>query len=117
MLSLRPRSARSRFYAVATVIGIVVPNVMLVVYFSRSGASTSQYFRDWFGTVPASQIALDLTIAGLTFLVWSFWESRRLGVKLWWLVIPATLLVGFCLAVPLFLYLREQQMPPTRDSG
>src|SRR3954469_16750013 len=94
-------------------IGFVVPNVMLAIYFSRDDSTTSHYFHDWFGTVPASQISLDLAIAGVTFLVWCFWEARRLGLKLWWLVIPSTLLVGFCLAVPLFLYLREQQLSAT----
>lgn len=113
LTSLKPRSNRSLFYGVATLVGFVVPNVMVAVYFSGAHASVWQYFRDWFGTLPASQIALDLTIAGLTFLVWSFWESRRLGIRLWWLVVPATMLVGFCFAVPLFLYLREQHMSAT----
>lgn len=107
-LRCKPASGRSWFYAVVAAIGLIVPNVMLAIYFSRPGSSTSQYFRDWFGSVPASQIALDLLIAGIAFLVWSRWEARRIGITLWWVVVPATFLVGFCFAVPLFLFMREQ---------
>jgi hypothetical protein len=34
-------------------------------------------------------------------------DARRLGVRRWWLVLPAAFLVGLSLALPLYLYLRH----------
>jgi Terpene cyclase DEP1 len=40
-------------------------------------------------------------------------ESGRLRINHAWLAIPATLLVGVSLGLPLFLYLRELQLERT----
>lgn len=94
----------------ATVVGFVAPNVILVEYFARNGTSFGQYFGDWVGTLPATQLTVDLGICAVVFIVWSWWEGRRIRLRAWWVTIPATFLVGLCLAVPLFLLLRERTL-------
>jgi hypothetical protein len=37
-------------------------------------------------------------------------EGPRAGVRRWWLFIPATLLVGLCFGLPLFLLPRERAL-------
>ena len=91
-----------------TVAGFIVPNVMLGVFIADEGLDVSLYFEKWFETLPSAQLVADLLIAFLALVVWAAWDGRRHGVERWWVVIPASLLVGVCFALPLYLYLREK---------
>lgn len=110
-------SWRERTLLALTIVGFVVPNTMVMLFAARHGLTFDGYFRPWFGSLPAAQLALDLGIAFVAFALWAAWEGRRLGMRLWWLPVPATLLVGLCFAVPLFLLLRERVIQPEDARG
>src|SRR4051794_8885266 len=99
---------RERALLALTIVGFVVPNTMVAVFFADHGLDLGGYFRHWRESLPAAQLAADLGIAFVAFALWSAWEGRRVGMRSWWLPIPASLLVGLCFAVPLFLLLRER---------
>jgi hypothetical protein len=104
--------ARERLLLALTVIGFVVPNVMLAIFIADHGLEVGTYFGDWFGTLPAAQISVDIGIAAVAFLAWTAWDGPRSGVERWWVVIPATFLVGLCFGLPLYLLLREKAVTP-----
>jgi len=113
-------TSRERALLVLTVIGFLVPNTMVAIFFIDHGVDLSGYFNDWVQSLPAAQLAADLGIAFLAFALWSAWEGRRIGMRTWWLPIPASALVGLCFALPLFLLLRERavrERPPSRGSS
>jgi hypothetical protein len=83
---------------------------MVGVFLAEHGLELGRYLGNWFGTLPSSQLLVDLAIAGVAFIGWSALDGPRSGVKCWWLTIPATLLVGLCFAVPLYLLLRERAL-------
>lgn len=91
-----------------TIVGFVVPNGMVALFGVRHGLSVDGYLRHWGESLPATQLAVDLGITFLTFALWAAWEGKRLQMRSWWVPIPASLLVGVCFAVPLFLLLRER---------
>jgi hypothetical protein len=101
-------TSRERALLALTIVGFLVPNTMVTIFFIDHGLDLSGYFSHWGESLPAAQLAADVSIAFLTFALWSAWEGRRTGMRTWWLPIPASLLVGLCFAVPLFLLLREQ---------
>lgn len=101
---------RARVLLALTVIGFLVPNTMVIAYFAEHGIDLGGYFEEWFDSLPAAQLAADLGIAAITFVLWAAWEGRRLRMRTWWIPIPASLLVGLCFALPLFLYLREREI-------
>lgn len=103
-------TAREKGLMVLTVIGFLAPNTMVAAFVAEHGPGLASYFSHWFGSLPAAQLAFDVTHAALAFSVWAIWEGRRLGMRTWWLPIPASVLVGVCFAVPLFLLLRERAM-------
>jgi hypothetical protein len=105
-----PAAPRQRILLGLTVVGFVVPNVMLGIFLGREGLDVGQYLGDWFGTLPASQITVDLLIVAVTFLTWAGWEAKRVGIERWWVVFPATFLVGLCFGAPLFLLMRERAL-------
>jgi Terpene cyclase DEP1 len=99
---------RTRLLLVLTALGFVVPNTMVVVFFAEHGIDLGQYFGNWFGTLPSGQLVVDLVICAVVFIGWSAWDGPRTGVRRWWATVPATLLVGLCFAIPLYLLLRER---------
>ena len=103
-------ATRERILLALTVIGFVVPNVMLTIFIARNGLDLDRYFGDWYGTLPAAQINVDLAIVAVVFFLFAWWEARRIGVERWWLVFPASCLVGLCFGAPLFLWQRERAL-------
>ena len=90
------------------VVGFVVPNVMVGVFIADHGVDLALYLENWFETLPSSQLVVDLVIVFLALVAWASWDGPRNGVERWWVVIPASMLVGVCFAAPLYLYMRER---------
>jgi putative Ca2+/H+ antiporter (TMEM165/GDT1 family) len=107
-------TSRERVLLGLAIVGFLVPNAMLAAFFIDHGIDVSGYFGEWVESLPAAQLAADLIIAFLAFALWSAWEGRRIGMRTWWLPVPASLLVGLCFALPLFLFLRERAVGELR---
>lgn len=101
---------KERLLLVLTVVGFVVPNVFVGVYFAQEGMDIGGYFSLWTASTPSTQLLVDLGIASLAFFVWAAVEGPRAGIRRWWLCFPATLLVGLCFGLPLFLWMRERAL-------
>jgi hypothetical protein len=113
-------TSRERALLALTIVGFVVPNTMVIAFVMEHGLDISGYFNGFVQALPATQLAADVSIAFLAFALWSAWEGRRIGMRTWWLPVPASLLVGLCFALPLFLLLREravrERLPSTGPS-
>ena len=101
-------TGRERTLFVLTVVGFLVPNTMVAIFFIEHGVDLGEYFGHWWESLPAAQLAADLGIAFLAFVLWAAWDGRRIGMRTWWVPIPASALVGLCFGLPLFLLLRER---------
>lgn len=102
-----------RLLLALTIVGFVVPNVFLGLFFAEEGFGSGNYFSLWTASIPSTQLLLDLTIAALAFFAWAAVEGPRTGIRRWWVCIPATLLVGLCFGLPLFLLMRERTLAGT----
>lgn len=103
-------AVRERLLLVLTVVGFVVPNVCVGLYLFDEGFELGGYFSLWTASIPSTQLLLDLVIAALAFFVWAAVEGPRAGIRRWWVCIPASLLVGLCFGLPLFLWMRERTL-------
>jgi hypothetical protein len=101
-------TSRERALLALTVLGFLVPNAMVIAFVAEHGVDVGAYLDGWFASLPAAQLAADLGIAFAAFALWAAWEGRRLGMRTWWVPMPASALVGLCFALPLFLLLRER---------
>ncbi len=101
---------KERLLLALTAAGFVVPNVCLGIFFAEEGFDLSGYFSLWTASTPSTQLLLDLTIASLAFFAWAAVEGPRARIKRWWICFPATLLVGLCFGLPLFLLMRERTL-------
>jgi len=109
-------SWRERILLVLTVVGFLVPNAMVAIFFVDHGLDISAYLDGWVQTLPSAQLVADLIVAFVAFALWAAWEGRRLGMRSWWVPIPASLLVGLCFGLPLFLLLRERAVRQPRST-
>ncbi len=107
---VRTGSVTERLLLALTIIGFVVPNVFVGLYIAGEGTDLGGYFSLWTASIPSTQLLLDLAIAVSAFFIWAAVEGPRAQIKRWWLCIPASLLVGICFGLPLFLLMRERAL-------
>lgn len=67
----------------------------------------SHYFNDGTASPLASSITTDFFIGTTPVLLWMCIEAKRMMIKRWWLLLPATFLVSFAFSCPLFLAMKE----------
>lgn len=96
-----------KFYLACAVIGAVVPWFFFATFLAGEGFDITLFVQSLFANGAAGGFVADVLISIVVFLVWSFADSRRLGVQRWWVVLPAAFLVGLSLALPLYLYMRH----------
>ena len=60
---------------------------------------------------PASQsLSFDLLFVASAIFIWMFVESRRLGMRHFWIITLATFSIAIAFSAPLFLFLRERRL-------
>lgn len=101
-------SAKS-LYLLLVIIGSVAPWSLLLKFFIHNGFSVSLLIEKAFVNYSSTVFVIDLLICILTFLCFSFFELKRLGLSRSRLLIyvAATFGVGLSCSLPLFLYFRE----------
>ncbi len=103
-------SNEQRFYAVAAVIGTVVPWIFFGSFVAAEGLDLPLFVRELFANGPAAGFSSDVVISIGVFWVWSWLDSRRHGIGRWWLVVPSGFSVGLSLALPLYLFVRAGEV-------
>jgi Terpene cyclase DEP1 len=107
---------RERLLLFIAIAGFVVPNVFVGAFLVDEGFELGSYFSLWTASIPSTQLLVDLVIASLAFFVWAAVEGPRAEIERWWVCIPATLLVGLCFGLPLFLWMRERKLSQVSPS-
>ncbi len=102
--------SRERIFLAFAALGFIVPVTLFGVYFADNGFDIGQMLEDAVANTVALAVLCDITIAALVFWSWAAEEGPRLGIRRWWLIFPATLLIGLCFALPLFMYWRERAL-------
>jgi hypothetical protein len=106
--------ARSRqvVYAVLSVVGLVATWYFNLQFIAESGGSFSvvEFVRAGYANGASASLTNDLAVGTLAFVVWSFAETRRLGMRGWWAYMLLTFGVAFACAFPLFLLMRERRL-------
>jgi hypothetical protein len=100
------------FYLVLCLAGAILPYWWFVPFLREHGPDLRLFFEQLFATQISGFFAMDVIVSSLVLWVFVFVEGRRLGMKRLWLPIAANVAVGVSLGLPLFLYMREQQLEP-----
>ena len=97
-------------YLVLCILGLVLPYAEFVPWALQHGLNLPLFVRELFANRIGAFFGMDVVVSAVVLLVFTRIESKRFGIRRRWLVILAVLTVGVSLGLPLFLYLREQQL-------
>lgn len=97
-------------YLVLAILGALLPLSQFVPASLEGTFSVGSLISEVTATRNLRGIAFDLMVAAITGVVFMVREGRRLKVKLLWLPLLGTILIGFSFGLPFFLYLRERAL-------
>jgi uncharacterized membrane protein len=92
-----------KIFLLLSVVGIVLPYYHLINFLILNDGSMEGFFADIFSTHPIAMISMDLTVAATTFLIFLIHKAVKDKLNITKYVI-SMFLVGFSLALPLYLY-------------
>ncbi len=104
-----------KIYLALTVLGFVAPNTWVMKVSIQTGnillwARPLETMAGMFVNDISTAFVVDLLFVVLVFMIWSYQESKRLGMKAPWIVWVLTMLFGLAGGLPLFLYQRESAL-------
>ena len=101
-------SLRSLYLGFA-ILGAIAAWGSLLQFLFSGNASIDAFLQQSFATAISSLWTTDVLISAFVFFIFSRVELKRLGVPLsWWVIYAfATVVVGPCFSLSLFLYQRE----------
>lgn len=102
-------------YALLAVVGFITPNILVAKESYETGnvllwLDPAATLGGMFANQIASAFVLDLLGVVVAALIWMYTESKRVGIKSYWMYPVLTLLFGLAGSLPLFLYNREKQL-------
>jgi hypothetical protein len=103
---------KRKIYLTLSILGFIIPNYFTLKVSIETGnilywTKPAETLAGMFDNDISSGFVLDLLPAVLVFLVWSYWESKKLNIKNWSILVVLSLLFGIAGPFPLFLYWRE----------
>jgi hypothetical protein len=101
------------FYLVCCVLGLLLPYSQFVPWLLEHGLNITLFLRELFANRISAFFAIDVIVSALVLIWFVQSEGKRLRVRLVWLPIVGTLVVGVSFGLPLFLFLREVTLDRT----
>lgn len=96
-------------YLLLAIIGLVMTGYYNFQFVAESGGSFSiaEFIAAGASNSASASLSWDLAIACIAGLIWMFMESRRLGLRFFWLYAILAFTVAYAFAFPLFLFVRQ----------
>ncbi len=95
------------FYLAMCVVGTIIPYAIMAKFFLEMGTDY-HLMADWlFVNIWNTFFLADLLLVAIVIICYIFIEGRKIKMPQLWIPLICVSLVGVCLALPLFLYMRE----------
>ena len=104
-------------YLALAVAGLVIPWYYNLQYLEQAGGAfeIGEFMAAAASNPAARSLSWDLTIACVAGLSWVYFESKRLGLRFFWIYIVLAFSVAYAFAFPLFLFVRQGRLESMRD--
>src|SRR4030095_4205034 len=110
----RSRNGRLQLVLLVLVVaGCALPLNYFVRFLLSEGLNVSLFFQQLFHNNISSFFAMDVLVSTLTVWLFVFVEGRRLKMKMLWIYVACTMIVGVSLALPMFLLIRSRSTDST----
>ncbi|WP_427158117.1 DUF2834 domain-containing protein [Aliinostoc sp. HNIBRCY26] len=97
-------------YLLLCILGTVLPYSQFLPFLLEHGLDIPLFIEQLFANRISGFFGMDVIVSSLVLWVLVFWEGTRLKMANLWIYIAANLLVGVSLGLPLFLFMRQQQL-------
>jgi hypothetical protein len=97
-------------YLILCIAGTVIPYAVFVPWLVVHGLNLRLLIQEILVNRISIFFALDVVLSAVVVAVFAGFERQRTTLRFLWLFVPALLLVGVSLALPLLLYLRESAL-------
>ena len=91
-----------KIFFVLCILGVALPYYQLFLFLNSSTATLNYFISEIYSSNPTSMITWDITIAYLSFLSFLIYKKIKDGLGIFKYILAS--LVGFSLALPLYLY-------------
>jgi len=91
-----------KIFFVLCILGVALPYYQLFLFLNSSKATLDYFISEIYSSHPTSMITWDITIAYLSFLSFLIYKKIKDGLGISKYILAS--LVGFSLALPLYLY-------------
>ena len=105
------------FYMVCCVLGLVLPYSQFVPWLLEYGLNVALFIHELFVNRISAFFAIDVIVSAIVLIWFIQSEGKRLRVRLLWLPVVGTLVVGVSFGFPLFLFLRQVTLDRTTASA
>ena len=92
-----------KVYFILCILGVILPYYHLIHFLIESNGNMVGFFPQLFATHPMAMISMDITVASSAFSVFLIhkWRTTKLNITKYFVCL---FMVGFSLALPLYLY-------------
>jgi hypothetical protein len=99
-------------YLLLAIAGVVMTWYYNLQFMEESGGSfdIAEFMAAGASNAASQSLSWDLAIACLAGLLWIFFESKRLGMRFFWIYIILAFSVAYAFAFPLFLFVRQGKL-------
>ena len=99
---------KKSIYLGLAVLGVVLPMSQFIPLIIAGDFTVSGMFAEMTATQTITGVTFDFLVVTVTALVFGGYEAVRLKLRLAWIPLVGTLLIGPSFGLPFFLYLRER---------
>lgn len=99
-----------RFYMLCAIAGCIIPYYFFFTFLLANGLNVNLIIKQLFATPISTFFGVDLIITAFVFIVYTYVESQRLGLRYWWVYSHSTQFVRPSFALLLFLFNRQQHI-------
>lgn len=101
--------------AIAGVISTMYFNILFMI--EHNGFSLATFVSENYVNNASGSISNDFLVILAVFLVWSFFEAKRISMPKWWVYIVCTFGVALAFSFPLFLLMRERHLSKIQNKS
>jgi hypothetical protein len=106
-------------YLLLAIVGLVMTWYYNLQFIAESGGSfdVAEFIAAGASNAAGQSLSWDLAIACITGLTWIYFESKRIGLRFFWVYIILAFAIAFAFAFPLFLFFREGKLEKVQSPG
>ena len=97
-------------YAILAFAGLAVTCYFNFQYFGIEGNTLKSFIADNKLNAASASVWYDVLIAYIAGVFFIYYESKRIGMRHWWVYLILSTTIAFAFGLPLFLFMRERHL-------